>query len=89
MNRIPVKKRPAKRVKKEAVQKLSTVGKLLLLKYRMNDTAKVEGGWSDDMSDHKSWVMTLINDVRKNDLTTIAREDMQLCNRLWKIYATN
>ena len=28
-------------------------------------------------------------DVRKNDLTTIAREDMQLCNRLWKIYATN
>ena len=89
MNRIPVKKRPAKRVKKEAVKKLSTVGKLLQLKYRMNDTAKVEGGWSDDMSDHKSWVMTLINDVRKNDLTKIAREDMQLCNRLWKIYATN
>ena len=86
MNRIPVKKRPAKRVTKEAVKKLSTVGKLLQLKYRMNDTAKVEGGWSDDMSDHKSWVMTLINDVRKNDLTKIAREDMQLCNRLWKLY---
>ena len=66
---------------------MSIVGKLLQLKYRINDTAKEEHGWSDDMSDHKSWVMTLINDVRKNDLTTIAIEDMQLCNRLWKLYA--
>ena len=66
-----------------------TVGKLLKLQYRIRNIAKIEGGWSDDMSDHKSWVMTLINDVRKNDLTKIAREDMQLCNRLWKIYATN
>ena len=65
------------------------VGKLLKLKYRINGTAKTEGNWSTDMSDHKSWVISLINDVRKNDLTTIAREDMQLCNRLWKIYATN
>ena len=86
MTRTSVKKRPAKRVKKEAVKKLSLVGKLLQLKYHMNDTAKEESGWSDDMSDHKSWVQTLINDVRKNDLTTIAREDMQLCNRLWKLY---
>ena len=67
----------------------TTVGKLLKLLYRIRNIATIEGGWSDDMSDHKSWVMTLINDVRKNDLTTIAREDMQLCNRLWKIYATN
>ena len=66
-----------------------TVGKLLKLLYRIRNIATIESGWSDDMSDHKSWVMTLINDVRKNDLTTIAREDMQLCNRLWKIYATN
>ena len=65
------------------------VGKLLKLQYRIRNIAKIEGGWGSDMSDHKSWVMTLINDVRKNDLTKIAREDMQLCNRLWKIYATN
>jgi len=63
-----------------------TVGKLLKLKYRINDTAKVEGGWGSDMSDHKSWVMSLISDVRKNNLKKIAREDMQLCNRLWKLY---
>ena len=89
MNKTSVKKRPAKRVKKEAVKKLSTVGKLLQLKYHMNDTFNREGSWRTDMSDHKSYIMTLINDVRKNDLTKIAREDMQLCNRLWKIYATD
>ena len=65
------------------------VGKLLQLQYRIRNIAKTEGGWGSDMSDHKSWVISLISDVRKNDLTTIAREDMQLCNRLWKIYATN
>jgi len=72
---------------KKSVKKNSPIGKLLQLKYRMNDTAKVEGGWSDDMSDHKSYVMNLISDIRKNDLTKIAREDMQLCNSLWKLYA--
>ena len=65
---------------------LETIGKLLQLKYRINETAKTEGNWSTDMSDHKSWVQTLINDVRKNNLTKIAREDMQLCNRMWKLY---
>ena len=74
---------------KKSVKKNSLVGKLLQLKHRMNDTFNREGSWRTDMSDHKSYIMTLINDVRKNDLTTIAREDMQLCNRLWKIYATN
>mgnify|MGYP001561927040 CR=1 FL=1 len=71
---------------KEKAKKEETIERLLQLKYRINDTAKEEGNWSTDMSDHKKWVQTLINDVRKNDLTTIAREDMQLCNRLWKLY---
>ena len=86
MNKTSVKKRPAKRVKKEAVKKLSLVGKLLQLKYSINDTAKEEHGWSDDMSSHKSWIMTLISDVRKNNLTKLAREDVQVCNKLWKLY---
>ena len=88
MNRIPVKKRPAKLEKnKGAVKKMSIEGKLLQLKYRMNYTFNREGSWRTDMSDHKSYIMTLIDDVRKNDLKKIAREDMQLCNKLWKIYA--
>ena len=82
-----VKKKPAKLEKnKKAVKKMSIVGKLLQLKYRINETAKEENGWSDDMSSHKSWIMTLISDVRKNNLTKLAREDVQLCNRLWKLY---
>ena len=82
-----VKKKPAKLEKnKKAVKKMSIVGKLLQLKYRINETAKEENGWSDDMSSHKSWIMTLISDVRKNNLTKLAREDVQVCNKLWKLY---
>ena len=98
MNRIPVnsakipitKKKPAKLEKnKKVVLKMSIEGKLLQLKYRINYTAKEEHGWSDDMSSHKNWIMNLISDVRKHNLKKIAREDVQLCNRLWKIYAIN
>ena len=82
-----VKKKPAKLEKnKKVVKKMSIVGKLLQLKYRINETAKEEHGWSDDMSSHKSWIMTLISDVRKNNLTKLAREDVQVCNKLWKLY---
>ena len=82
-----VKKKPAKLEKnKKAVKKMSIMGKLLQLKYRINETAKEEHGWSDDMSSHKSWIMTLISDVRKNNLTKLAREDVQVCNKLWKLY---
>ena len=82
-----VKKKPSKLEKnKKAVKKMSIVGKLLQLKYRINETAKEEHGWSDDMSSHKSWIMTLISDVRKNNLTKLAREDVQVCNKLWKLY---
>ena len=80
-------KKPAKLEKnKKVVKKMSIVGKLLQLKYRINETAKEEHGWSDDMSSHKSWIMTLISDVRKNNLTKLAREDVQVCNKLWKLY---
>ena len=82
------KKKPAKLEKnKKVVLKTSIEGKLLQLKYRINYTAKEEGGWSTDMSDHKNWIMNLISDVRKHNLKKLAREDIQLCNRLWKLYA--
>ena len=51
---------------KRAVKKNSPIGKLLQLKYRMNDTAKVEGDWSNDLLDHRNYVVALINDIRKN-----------------------
>tara|TARA_A100001011_G_scaffold301887_1_gene315454 strand:- start:82 stop:396 length:315 start_codon:yes stop_codon:yes gene_type:complete len=76
-----------KPTKKRPVKKNSLVGKLLQLKYRINDTAKEEGGWSTDMQDHKAWVMKLISEVRLHDLTKLAKEDMLLCNSMWKKYA--
>ena len=74
------KKRPAKRTDNPLI------GKLLRLKYRINNTASEEGGWSTDMQDHKSWVMKLISEVRLHNLTKLAKEDMLLCNSLWKRY---
>ena len=76
-----------KPTKKRPVKKNSLVGKLLQLKYRINDTAKEEGGWSTDMQDHKAWVMKLISEVRVNNLNKLCREDMLLCNSMWKKYA--
>ena len=74
------KKRPAKRTDNPLI------GKLLRLKYRINNTASEEGGWSTDMQDHKSWVMKLISEVRLHNLTKLAKEDMLLCNSLWRRY---
>ena len=81
VNMKPTKKRPAKRTDNPLI------GKLLRLKYRINDTASEEGGWSTDMQDHKSWVMKLISEVRLHNLTKLAKEDMLLCNSLWREYA--
>jgi len=75
------KKRPAKRTDNPLI------GKLLRLKYRINNTASEEGGWSTDMQDHKSWVMKLISEIRLHNLTKLAKEDMLLCNSLWRTYA--
>tara|TARA_B100000131_G_scaffold92671_1_gene89527 strand:+ start:175 stop:498 length:324 start_codon:yes stop_codon:yes gene_type:complete len=80
-NMKPTKKRPAKRTDNPII------GKLLNLKYRINDTAKAENGWSDDMSSDKRYVQSLINDIRKHKFTKIAPEDAHCCNGLWKKYA--
>ena len=64
------------------------IGKLLKLKYRINDMYRNGGpGVDTDMTRaDKTWVMNLISDVRKNNLTKLAREDVQVCNKLWKLY---
>ena len=62
------------------------ISKLLKLKYRINDTAKEEGGWSDDMSSDKRYVMSLISDIRKHKFTKLAPEDGHCCNGLWRKY---
>jgi hypothetical protein len=65
----------------------SIVGKLLQLKYLINEmyrsgVDKVYGSSKDD----KKWVMNLISDVRTNNLTKLSSEDGEYCNGLWRKY---
>ena len=64
------------------------VGKLLKLKYRINDAYR-SGNFDDAYNDtkaDKSWVMTLISDVRENDITKLSHEDGLKCNEMWRTY---
>ena len=72
------KTRPAKRTDNPLV------GKLLNLKYRLNEAYRER---NIDTKDDKSWVMSLISDVRDNNLTKLSKEDMLKCNGLWRKYA--
>ena len=77
------KTRPAKRTDNPLV------GKLLKLKYRINDayrSGKYDDAYNDTLAD-KGWVMNLISDIRDNNLTKLSKEDMLKCNGLWRKYA--
>ena len=76
----PTKKKPAKKTDNPII------GKVLKLKYRINDTAKLEDGWSTDMQSDKAYVMNLISDIRRHGFKTLAPEDGHCCNGLWKKY---
>ena len=78
----PSKKRPSKRKPIHGF-KNDLIARLMNLKYRLNDAYYLR---DEDTKDHKSYVMALIEDVRKHHLTKLAREDMQCCNALWKRY---
>ena len=78
----PTKKRPAKRKPLHGF-KNELIARLMNLKYRLNDAYQLR---DEDTKEHKTYVMSLIDDVRKNNLTKIAREDMQCCNALWRKY---
>jgi len=49
-----------------------------------------EPKWYDQRDGHtkadKKWVAKLLKDVALNDLTRLCREDMFLCNTLWRQY---
>ena len=65
------------------------IGKLLKLKYKINDAYrggnKPSNGDTDTRAD-KTWVMNLISDVRTNNLTKLCKEDMLHCNEMWRKY---
>jgi len=80
---IAPKKRPAKRRKPLHGEKNELIAKLMNLKYRLNDAYNLR---DEDTKDHKAWVMKLISEVRLNNLTKLAKEDILLCNSLWRRY---
>ena len=82
VNMKPTKTKPAKR------NDNPIIGKLLKLKYRINDMYRNGGpGVDTDMTRaDKTWVMNLISDVRKNNLTKLCKEDILKCNGLWREY---
>ena len=76
----PAKKRPAKR--RDGGNPI--IDKLLKLKYRIND-AYHNSSMEVDKAD-KSYVMSLISDIRKHKFTKLAPEDAHCCNGLWRKY---
>ena len=76
------KKRPTK------VTDNPIIAKLLKLKYRINDAYR-SGNYDDAYNDtqaDKSYVMSLIKDIRKHGFTKLAPEDGHCCNGLWRKY---
>ena len=82
VNMKPTKKKPAKRKPLHGF-KNELIAKLMNLKYRLNDAYNLK---DMDTKDDKSYVMSLIDDVRKNHLTKLCREDLLKCNQLWRTY---
>ena len=80
----PTKTKPSKR-NANLTDGNPLVGKLLKLKYRIND-AYHNGGSSFKNIGDKKWVMHLISDVRNNNLTKLCKEDVLKCNAMWKSY---
>ena len=60
------------------------VGKLLRLKYKINEAYRSYPHKTNQAD--KSWVMNLISDVRNNNLTKLCKEDILHCNGLWRKY---
>jgi hypothetical protein len=79
VNMKPTKTKPAKR------NHNPIIGKLLKLKYKINEAYRSYPHETNKTD--KSWVMNLISDVRKNNLTKLSKEDILKCNGLWRDYA--
>ena len=79
----PTKTKPSKR-NANLTDGNPLVGKLLKLKYRINDAYRNR----NDMNTihDKSWVIKLISDVRENNLTKLCKEDVLKCNAMWRTY---
>ena len=74
--------RPTKRTEVHRIK--PELNKLKKLKYRINDTAKEEGGFSVDMGSDKSWVIEEINNLKNGGWLTAVK--MKVANEMWSKY---
>ena len=66
------------------------IDKLMQLKYSINDA--YHSGYDDVVRDDegiddKNYIMSLIQDIHKNNFKKLSHEDGLLCNALWRKYA--
>ncbi len=80
-----VARKPRKVNVKRAYDSKSIVGKLLKLKYMLNDAHNKRGRIVP--RDDKNYVMSLISDAREHKFNKLSYEDGLKCNELWKKYA--
>tara|TARA_Y100001970_G_scaffold291044_1_gene426845 strand:+ start:2930 stop:3202 length:273 start_codon:yes stop_codon:yes gene_type:complete len=85
----PTKKTAAKRVAKKrpakkAYKSDSVLGKLIQLKYRINEWRELEGNTSNTKKD-RDIVFELINKAKYNN-EKISKSDMKIANQLWGMY---
>jgi hypothetical protein len=86
----PTNKTKVHRAKRKSNWGNPILDKLMQLKYSINDA--YHSGYDDVVReeegiDDKNYVMKLIQDVRKNGLIKLSREDGLKCNSLWRKYA--
>ena len=75
------------RKKRAAKKRNPMVGKLLDLKYRINEAYRSSdsSGKSESTKNDKSWVMNQISDLR--DGAKLGKENMMRANDLWRKYS--
>ena len=79
----PTKKRAAKRKYSDLQEML--IGKLLDLKYRINDAYRSGESESTSTKNDKSWVMDKCDEVRNGK--TLTKGELLHANNLWKEYS--
>ena len=65
-------------------KKLDFKDKLLELFYRINKQDKWYDQRDSAINSDRNWVVKLMKEVHINKLTKLCREDMFLCNTLWR-----
>ena len=75
--------RTTKRTKVHRVK--PEINKLKKLKYRINDIAKEEGGFSKDLGSDKAWVLGEINNLKEGGWLSAVK--MKVANEMWRKYA--